>query len=215
MQHSAVQYSPLAHLSLLSSPVFSRLVSSPFSLLLSSPFFPHVSSNLFSLPLSPLSSALRLFNEETYQSCRNHLGKYGLEGHAHCIPIRSALSFPYPILSFSVPSYPLPIPSYPILSHLILPLSHLYTIPSAPYPIPSYPIQFFPYPVLPLFYSILFYSSQFYAVPPPLPFLSSLLTLPPHRLPVQMQRFIRRSEGACGIRGAVPHGAPPPLLRCT
>jgi ATP-binding cassette subfamily F protein 1 len=30
----------------------------------------------------------RLFNEESYQSCRNLLGKYGLEGHAHTIPIR-------------------------------------------------------------------------------------------------------------------------------
>ena len=36
----------------------------------------------------PVSYLRRLFNEETYQSCRNHLGKYGLEGHAHCIPIR-------------------------------------------------------------------------------------------------------------------------------
>lgn len=30
----------------------------------------------------------RLFSNETYQSCRNLLGKYGLEGHAHTIPIR-------------------------------------------------------------------------------------------------------------------------------
>ncbi|CAM9198842.1 unnamed protein product, partial [Ectocarpus fasciculatus] len=30
----------------------------------------------------------RMFNEETYQSARNILGRYGLEGHAHTIPIR-------------------------------------------------------------------------------------------------------------------------------
>ena len=36
----------------------------------------------------PVSYLRRLFNEETYQSVRNKLGKYGLEGHAHTIPIR-------------------------------------------------------------------------------------------------------------------------------
>lgn len=36
----------------------------------------------------PVTYLRRLFNEETYQSCRNLLGKYGLEGHAHTIPIR-------------------------------------------------------------------------------------------------------------------------------
>ncbi len=36
----------------------------------------------------PTSYLRRLFNEETYQSIRNMLGKYGLEGHAHTIPIR-------------------------------------------------------------------------------------------------------------------------------
>jgi ATP-binding cassette subfamily F protein 1 len=36
----------------------------------------------------PVTYLRRLFNEETYQSCRNRLGKYGLEGHAHTIPIR-------------------------------------------------------------------------------------------------------------------------------
>jgi ATP-binding cassette subfamily F protein 1 len=36
----------------------------------------------------PVSYLRRLFNEETYQSIRNKLGKYGLEGHAHTIPIR-------------------------------------------------------------------------------------------------------------------------------
>ena len=30
----------------------------------------------------------RLFSDQTYQDCRNMLGKYGLEGHAHTIPIR-------------------------------------------------------------------------------------------------------------------------------
>ena len=30
----------------------------------------------------------RLFPEETYQTARNILGRYGLEGHAHTIPIR-------------------------------------------------------------------------------------------------------------------------------
>lgn len=30
----------------------------------------------------------RMFNDETYQSARNILGRYGLEGHAHTIPIR-------------------------------------------------------------------------------------------------------------------------------
>ena len=36
----------------------------------------------------PVSYIRRLFNEETYQSVRNMLGRYGLEGHAHTIPIR-------------------------------------------------------------------------------------------------------------------------------
>jgi ATP-binding cassette subfamily F protein 1 len=36
----------------------------------------------------PVAYLRRLFNEETYQSVRNLLGKYGLEGHAHTIPIR-------------------------------------------------------------------------------------------------------------------------------
>ena len=36
----------------------------------------------------PVAYLRRLFNEETYQSCRNLLGRYGLEGHAHTIPIR-------------------------------------------------------------------------------------------------------------------------------
>lgn len=36
----------------------------------------------------PVTYLRRLFNEETYQSIRNKLGKYGLEGHAHTIPIR-------------------------------------------------------------------------------------------------------------------------------
>jgi ATP-binding cassette, subfamily F, member 1 len=37
---------------------------------------------------SPVDYLRRLFNEETYQTIRNKLGKYGLEGHAHTIPIR-------------------------------------------------------------------------------------------------------------------------------
>ena len=36
----------------------------------------------------PVSFIRRKFNEETYQSARNLLGRYGLEGHAHTIPIR-------------------------------------------------------------------------------------------------------------------------------
>jgi ATP-binding cassette subfamily F protein 1 len=36
----------------------------------------------------PITYLRRLFNEETYQSVRNRLGKYGLEGHAHTIPMR-------------------------------------------------------------------------------------------------------------------------------
>ena len=36
----------------------------------------------------PVTYLRRLHNEETYQSCRNMLGRYGLEGHAHTIPIR-------------------------------------------------------------------------------------------------------------------------------
>eukprot|EP01033_Poteriospumella_lacustris_P001512 gene1513-1090_t len=37
---------------------------------------------------SPVEYLQRLFEEEDYQSIRNKLGKYGLEGHAHTIPIR-------------------------------------------------------------------------------------------------------------------------------
>lgn len=36
----------------------------------------------------PITYLRRLFSEEDYQSIRNKLGKYGLEGHAHTIPIR-------------------------------------------------------------------------------------------------------------------------------
>ena len=36
----------------------------------------------------PVAFIRRRFNEETYQSARNILGRYGLEGHAHTIPIR-------------------------------------------------------------------------------------------------------------------------------
>ena len=36
----------------------------------------------------PVTYLRGLFNEETYQSCRNLLGRYGLEGHAHTISIR-------------------------------------------------------------------------------------------------------------------------------
>jgi ATP-binding cassette, subfamily F, member 1 len=36
----------------------------------------------------PVTYIRRLFNEETYQSARNILGRFGLEGHAHTIPIR-------------------------------------------------------------------------------------------------------------------------------
>jgi ATP-binding cassette subfamily F protein 1 len=36
----------------------------------------------------PVTYLRKLFNDQTYQSCRNILGKYGLEGHAHTIPIR-------------------------------------------------------------------------------------------------------------------------------
>lgn len=36
----------------------------------------------------PVTYLRRLYPEETYQSCRNKLGKYGLEGHAHTIAIR-------------------------------------------------------------------------------------------------------------------------------
>jgi ATP-binding cassette, subfamily F, member 1 len=36
----------------------------------------------------PVSFIRRKFNDETYQSARNILGRYGLEGHAHTIPIR-------------------------------------------------------------------------------------------------------------------------------
>lgn len=36
----------------------------------------------------PVTYLKRLFNEENYQSIRNKLGRYGLEGHAHTIPIR-------------------------------------------------------------------------------------------------------------------------------
>lgn len=37
---------------------------------------------------TPVEYLRRLFNEETYQSVRNKLGRYGLEGHAHEIAIR-------------------------------------------------------------------------------------------------------------------------------
>lgn len=37
---------------------------------------------------TPVSYLRRLFSEETYQTVRNKLGKYGLEGHAHELPIR-------------------------------------------------------------------------------------------------------------------------------
>jgi len=42
------------------------------------------------LPMNedPVTYLRRLFQEETYQSVRNMLGRYGLEGHAHTIPIR-------------------------------------------------------------------------------------------------------------------------------
>ena len=36
----------------------------------------------------PVTYLRRLFNDETYQSIRNMLGRYGLEGHAHTIPMR-------------------------------------------------------------------------------------------------------------------------------
>lgn len=36
----------------------------------------------------PVTYLRRLFSAESYQSCRDLLGRYGLEGHAHCIPIR-------------------------------------------------------------------------------------------------------------------------------
>jgi ATP-binding cassette subfamily F protein 1 len=36
----------------------------------------------------PVTYLRRLFNDQTYQSARNMLGRYGLEGHAHTIPIR-------------------------------------------------------------------------------------------------------------------------------
>lgn len=36
----------------------------------------------------PVTYLRRLFNDQTYQQCRNILGRYGLEGHAHTIPIR-------------------------------------------------------------------------------------------------------------------------------
>jgi ATP-binding cassette subfamily F protein 1 len=36
----------------------------------------------------PVTYLRRLFDDQTYQSCRNILGRYGLEGHAHTIPIR-------------------------------------------------------------------------------------------------------------------------------
>ena len=37
---------------------------------------------------SPIDYLRRLFNAETYQSVRNKLGQYGLEGHAHTIAMR-------------------------------------------------------------------------------------------------------------------------------
>lgn len=36
----------------------------------------------------PVTYIRRMFNDQTYQSARNILGRYGLEGHAHTIPIR-------------------------------------------------------------------------------------------------------------------------------
>ena len=36
----------------------------------------------------PVTYLRRLFDHQTVQSCRNMLGRYGLEGHAHTIPIR-------------------------------------------------------------------------------------------------------------------------------
>ena len=36
----------------------------------------------------PVAYIRRLFPEESYQSARNILGRYGLEGHAHTLPIR-------------------------------------------------------------------------------------------------------------------------------
>ena len=37
---------------------------------------------------SPVEYLRRLFQDETYQSARNLLGKFGLEGHAHTIKMR-------------------------------------------------------------------------------------------------------------------------------
>ena len=36
----------------------------------------------------PVTYIRRLYNKQSYQDVRNLLGRYGLEGHAHCIPIR-------------------------------------------------------------------------------------------------------------------------------
>ena len=36
----------------------------------------------------PVTYLRRLFDDQTYQSARNILGRYGLEGHAHTLPIR-------------------------------------------------------------------------------------------------------------------------------
>jgi len=36
----------------------------------------------------PVTYIRRLYNHVTYQEARNLLGRYGLEGHAHCIPNR-------------------------------------------------------------------------------------------------------------------------------
>ena len=40
----------------------------------------------------PVTYLRRLFNDETYQSIRNMLGRYGLEGHAHTIPCETYLA---------------------------------------------------------------------------------------------------------------------------
>ncbi|KAH8045187.1 translation activator [Aureococcus anophagefferens] len=39
---------------------------------------------------SPVDYLRRLFNDETYQSVRNMLGRYGLQGHAHTIAMRDS-----------------------------------------------------------------------------------------------------------------------------
>ena len=93
----------------------------------------------------PISYLRRLFNEETYQSVRNKLGKYGLEGHAHTIPIRDLsggqkarvvfveLSFLAPHLLFLGTC-----PCYVMYLHLVVSIVSLHS---------------HPFPSLPLFYS--------------------------------------------------------------